>query len=74
MSLKPWGARRLVRGLWVRVMRGMCPNGFTVAVKGAVMGPRSGSALVAAAAAAAGMQLAARRDGRMGSGQLLWGE
>lgn len=40
MSPKPWGARRLVRGLWVRVMRGMCPNGFTVAVKGAVLGTR----------------------------------
>lgn len=73
MSLKPWGVRRLVRGLWVRVMRDMCPDGFTVAVKGAVFGTRSGLALVVAAAAA-GMQLAARRDGRMGSGQLLWGE
>lgn len=56
-------------------MRGIRSDGFTVAVKGAVLGTRSGSALAAAAAAAAaGMQLAARRDGRMGSGQLLWGE
>lgn len=60
-----------MRGLWVRVMGGMCPDGFTVAVKGAVLGTRSGSALVVVVA---GMQLAARRDGRMGSGQLLWGE
>lgn len=46
MSLKPGGVRRLEKGLWVRVMRGMCPDGFIVAVKGAVLGTESGSALV----------------------------
>ena len=30
------GRKEAGTGLWVRVMRGMCPDGFVVAVKGAV--------------------------------------
>lgn len=32
----------LERGLWVRVMEGMCPDGFTVALKGAVVSDGGG--------------------------------
>lgn len=39
------GVRRLEKGLWVRVMRGICPDGFILAVKGAVFWGRGAAQL-----------------------------
>ncbi len=37
--------KEATKGLWVRVMRGMCPDGFIVAVKGAVFWGRGAAQL-----------------------------